>query len=403
MELIRQRLKRIPYAEQNAKRVEAVKRIILSSAVAIAAVLWLTTIAAQADLSQPSPTPVLAATNPSSAPQALNIAFDQIDRTISGTGSPPPLGGFQKDLAAIQRYQNASFGPSSGQIATNIAMQLAQQALAAINPVASLLGGFAAQAQANAARKKAEEDLKAMMGPNPGVFTRYYFYNGWTRIEVASLVLILRPDRHAKILLNPLTKTYRVEDTNVTPPPAPQDDTESVPPNPVKADVVVTTRQIDGATIAGQPTTGFSSDATLALSGGLDPCSDARSTATQLEYFTTIAEPLRQATDDARSFYTLALPQDCSVPLDPQINGAAPTGQMYAYRLVTVVRNAALAARATPHGNQLDQGDAMRAMFGANLGPDANYMKLSERSNFRLLSDADASLFEIPAGYTQTN
>jgi hypothetical protein len=372
-------------------------------------------LAARADGAQSSPAPVAsspaassatAATSATGAPSAgsgrLNIAFDQIDRIIKGAGTPPPLNHFNDDLAAIARHESAS-GISGGQIASQVVSSFVQQAISMINPIAGFISGFAAQAQANAARKRQEEQMKAMYGPNPGTFTRYYFYNGWMRLDSGSLVLIAKPEQRMTIQINTAKKTYRIEKTEPAPPQS--DSVETPTPNAAKADLAVSTQQTDSASIAGQSAVGYKTLATITLTSSEDPCHDGNFTASQVEYVTPLAEPLVQAAVDAQSFYSLALPDDCNVLMSPRLDGVQlPVGQMYVYRLLTVVRDPALAAKATPapSGDQPDPSAMMDSMFGANNGPPSNYMKLSERSNFRQLSAADAELFEIPAGFTET-
>ena len=340
---------------------------------------------------------------PSAGSGTPNIAFDQIDRIIKGAGTPPPLNHFNDDLAAIARHESASgSGISGGQLASQLVSSFVQQAISMINPIAGFISGFAAQAQANAARKRQEEQMKAMYGPNPGTFTRYYFYNGWMRLDSGSLVLIAKPEQRMTIQINTAKKTYRIEKTDTaTPPP---DSVETPTPNAAKADLAVSTQQTDSASIAGQSAVGYKTLATITLTSSEDPCHDGSFTASQVEYVAPLAEPLVQAAVDAQSFYSLALPDDCNVMMSPRLDGVQlPVGQMYVYRLLTVVRDPALAAKATPApSDEPDPSTMMESMFGANNGPPSNYMKLSERSNFRQLSAADAELFEIPAGFTET-
>jgi hypothetical protein len=356
---------------------------------------------------QPSPSPTASAlvASPSGSPvlpaEGLNIAFDQIDRTISGAGTPPPFTTFAQDVAAIQAYQSASLMPSSEDWQKQIELSLAEQALSSI-PFGSTAASIAAQAQQMAMQRKMEKNLKELEGPNPGILTRYFFYRGWTRVETRTLVLIVRPDRRQRIYINPVKKTYRIEDFAAGAALAAAQPDETIPPNPAKVDANVVTTDAEPATIPGEAAIGFRSEATTTLAEGIDPCLDGTYKATQLEYFVQGAEPLTGDIPDAQAFYALTLPRDCYIVLAPQHAGpTVPYQQMYVYRLVSIVRDAALAAQPTPKpGKQSEAANAMQSMFGGG-GPGANYMRLSERGNIRQLTGADAPLFDVPEGYTQ--
>ncbi len=365
--------------------------------------------------SGPTPTPSPVATVSSTpAPAGLdNVAFDQIDRIIAGTGTPPPVNGFDADVAAIQAAQSASFMPSTSSMTQSLVSSLGSAALGMIPFVGGFLAGAAARAQANAQRKKYEDQLNAWTGPNPGVLNHYAFYNGWMRIEVPNLVLIVKPEQHLKIYLNPVKKTYRIEDAanTLTPPPddsTPDADatpsTQSTPAPPPQADVTIAYSQTDATSIAAQPVVGYAADATVRLTNGTDPCHDGTFTAKQVVYVDQSAEPLDQATADEQTFYALALPDGCDVALHPQITGAVPPpGRMYIYRLVTVIHDpTALSTPSAPTSGMPNAAAMQRAIFGSNEGPGPNYMVLSERSNIRELGEADAALFEVPADYAET-
>jgi len=381
---------------------------LLAAVAQLAGLVLLTVATANADTS-PSPQPSASDLPPSPtstpATTALNIAFDQIDRTIQGAGDPPPTNHFDADVAAIRKYRSASLMPSQAELDQQMAIAAAEQALSFlnVNPLTSMFVSAAEQAQQIAYMRKVQERIKTLEGPDPGLYTRYFFYNGWTRIEFPTIVVILRPDKQEQLILNPFKKTYVVKDTsNPSPSPVPEA-TETVPPNPAKVDVTVAASQTDGALIADQTTLGYKAEATTTISGGIDPCIDGTYRATQLDYYASMPEPLEGTEASAQAFYMLSLPQDCYVSLTPSLSGApAPYQQMYVYRLTTVVRDAALAA-AKPDPKQVDTANMMRAVFGSSAGHGPNYMLLSERGNIRQLSPTDEGLFEAPPDYTRTN
>ncbi len=358
----------------------------------------------------PAASPAPAVSPTSSATASISIAFDQIDRVIAGTGTPPPLNSFDADEVAIKNAQSASLFPNIS-MTQNLGSMLVNTALSMVPFVGGFISGAAAQAQANAQRKKYEDQLNALTGPNPGALTHYAFYDGWTRIEVPNLVVILKPDQHLKIFINPVKKTYRIEDAahELPPPPddaSPQPDAEPTPspaPSP-QTDLTITLSQTDATTIAGQAVVGYLADASLRLTNSAQPCRDGTFTASQLDYLAPVAEPLPQAITDAHTFYALALPDGCDVPLHPQVTGPAPpSDQMYVYRLLTVVHDPTVVSRPSPPPSGRPDAAALeRSMFGVNAGSGPNYMVLSERANIRQLTAADASLFDIPTGYTET-
>jgi hypothetical protein len=363
-------------------------------------------------IADPSPIPQPSASSPLGTPSSsptsagLNIAFDQIDRTIPGVGETPPMNNFDADVAAIRKYRSATLMPSQQEMDQQMAIAAAEQALSFLNanPITSMIFGAAEQAQQMAYMRKMQERIKTLEGPDPGLYTRYFFYNGWTRIEFPTIVVIIRPDLHEQIILNPLKKTYLLKDTS-TPAPSPVPDaSQTVEPNPAKVDIAVAGSQTDGVTIAGQSTLGYKSDVTTTISGGIDPCIDGTYRATQLEYYASMPEPLAGTESDAQTFYMLSLPQDCyAASLSPSFSGpATPYQRMYVYRLTTVVRDAALAA-AKPDPRQAQEAGMMRAVFGSSAGHGPNYMLLSERGNIRQLTPADEDLFSAPADYTRTN
>jgi hypothetical protein len=352
-----------------------------------------------------SPAP-LASPSPVSTPPSgsLNIAFDQIDRTIPLPATPPPLDNFAVDLAVIQKAHASSGMDMSSDIASSIASTIVQEALSQIPIIGGFLGAAAAQAQANAMRKQAEEQLKEMtQPPDIGYATRYYFYNGWSRSEVIGLVVITKPDQHLKIFLDTKRKTYRSQDTTAPGPALAEDANASPTPAALitKADVTGSMSQVDGTNIAGLPTAAYSLDATVTLTNSADPCHDGSFQLKQLSYVAQLPEPDPQEQSQPPALYELALPDGCEVTIQDQIAGAPPpAGQMYLYRRVTVIRDPAAAAHATPR-KDTSPAATIQQMFSSGNGPGPNYMLVSERSNLRPCSAADAALFDIPPDYRE--
>lgn len=354
--------------------------------------------------SSPAPLDSPGSATPATPPSgSINIAFDQIDRTIPLPATPPPLDNFAADLVLIQQSHQASGMDMSSDIAQSVISTIVEEALNQIPFIGGLLGAAAAQAQANAMRKQMEEQAKEMSQPiDVGYITRYYVYNGWTRSEVIGLVEIEKPDQHLKIFLDTKRKTYRLQDT-AAPGPALAEDAASATPAPIetKADITGSIGPADGATVAGIPAAGYNVDATVTLTNSVDPCHDGSFQVKQLTYVAQAPEPVPP--DDSRpsTLYSLALPDGCEVTMSQRVSGTPqPPGLMYLYRLVTVIRDPAAAALPAPAPKEANPAQGFMQRLQVS-GLAANYMKVTERNNIRACTSADAALFEIPADYRQ--
>ncbi len=361
-------------------------------------------LASPTSTSQPSPAST-ASVSPSASTSAappsgsINIAFDQIDRTIPLPATPPPLDNFAADLVMIQQSHQATGTDMSSDIAQSVISTIVEEALNQVPFLGSLLGAAAAQAQANAMRKRMEEQAKEMSQPiDVGYITRYYVYNGWTRSEVIGLVVIEKPGQHLRIFLDTKRKTYRLQDT-AAPEPALAEDAAAATPAPIvsKANVTGSMGPAEGATIAGIPAAGYNLDATVTVTNSVDPCHDGSSQVKQLTYVAQAPEPVPPDNSQPSSLYSLALPDGCEVTMSQQVSGTPqPPGLMYLYRLVTVIRDPAAAALPAPAPKEANPAQAFMQRLQVG-GLAANYMKVTERNNIRACTSADAALFEIPS------
>ncbi len=332
-------------------------------------------------------------------PAPLNIAFDQIDRTLAGTATAPPATAFADEIQAAKDAQQASAGVNTGMGGPN----LGQMAVSMIPVVGAIFAMGQAKKQAEAAKKQQQTMMDQLAGNKPPVLTRYAFYNGWTRVETASSIIITKPDQHQVIFVDLQAKTYRTYDT--TAPVQIEQTTAVVTPTSTgeaTANSMLSMSQADSMTVDNQPVVGYSSEAIVTLTDSSGTCQDGIFRAKKLEYFAQLPEPVPQSKEPALD--TLALPNGCSATINRQISGApAPNSQMCVYRLVTVVRDANAAAQKPASKDTIDPTAMMQHFQGGGESgaTPANYMKLSERGNIRQLSAADAPLFDIPAGYTE--
>jgi hypothetical protein len=373
--------------------------MLVRTALCVLAAFVFSVVVAFADPTSPSdsgsPAPVPAATASSSP--LLNIAFDQIDRTLGGTATPPPPNAFADEVQAAKDAQKGS-GMNVGVGAPS----LGQMAVGMIPVVGAIFEMSQAKKQAEAAKKQQQAMMDQLAGNKPPVLTRYAFYNGWTRVETANSIIITKPDQHLTVFIDPGAKTYRSYDTNA---PAQTVDAgaaaASTESGEATADSMISMNQADSTTIDDQPVMGYSEEAIVTLSGSSGSCHDGTFRAKELEYFAQLPDPLPQTKEDPLDL--LALPDDCSATIQRQVSGASfPSGEMYVYKLVTVVRDPNTATQQPSQGMSINSSAMMQQMQGsqANAHP-LNYMLLSQRGNIRQLSAADESLFEIPQGYTE--
>jgi len=376
----------------------------LARIASIAIALCLLTVAlANADPTSPGaagqPAPAATLTPAAQTPAPLNIAFDQVDRTLAGTATPPPITGFADEVQAAIDAQHASGGMNVGMGGPN----LGQMAVDMIPVVGTIFSMSQAKKQMEQAKKQQQAMMDQLAGAKPPVLTRYAFYNGWTRVETASSIIITKPDQHQVVFIDVQAKTYRTYDT--TAPVQTEQSTVAGAPTSngeATANSMLSIGQADTQTVDSQQVVGYSSEAIVTLTGSSGTCQDGTFRAKKLEYLAQLPEPVAQSKEVALD--TLALPNGCSATINRQVSGTpVPSGQMYVYRLVTVVRDAIAAAQKPESSNTIDPA-AMMQRFQGGGGPQAlpaNYLQLSQRGNIRQLTAADVSLFDIPAGYTQ--
>ena len=355
--------------------------------VLVLGVLCLAGMPAAADTqASPSPAPV-------SAQPALAIAYDQVDRQLGGNATPPPPEAFNDEVqAALDARKSTGISMPAGP-------SLGQEAIEMIPGIGMIYGMAQAKKQQDAAKKAEQEAQDQLSGNKPPVLTRYAFYNGWTRVETANSIIIAKPDQHVTIFIDPQAKTYHTYDTSgaaqieAAPSAAPQSESGAS-----SATAIESSGQAATITIDGQPTVGFSQDALVTLSGSSGSCHDGTFRAKKLVYYAQMAEPLPDS--KVTPLDSLALPEGCSATIALQTSGTAePAGQMWLYKLVTVVRDPNVQTQTGNTGNFDFSGMMQGPQQSAGLPP--NYMLFSERGNIRQLSAADASLFDVPAGYTE--
>ncbi len=357
----------------------------------------------------------LAAADPAGAPTATpapaqtseaGIAFDQVDRMLGANATPPPVTAFAAELQAVKDAQSGPGIPHQN-FASQMASQLGNMAISSIPVVGEIFAMGQAKKQAAAAKKAQQTIMDQMNGIKPPTLTHYAFYNGWTRTETADAIIITKPDRHVMIELDPRTKTYRTSDALVvnarplqTMPSASEGTAMTSSPSSANAASSINITGADATTINDEQVTGYTEQATVTLSGGAGNCHDGIFSAKEVQYLSQLPEPLPSTSEGPLDI--LALPEGCAAIPQRQTSGTPPpTNLMYVYKLITVVRGPIQPERNMSDLQGMNPNAMSNIMQSATGRLPTNYQLLSERANFRNLTAADTSLFDIPAGYTE--
>ncbi len=321
----------------------------LARIASIATALCLLTVAlANADPTSPGaagqPASAATLTPAAQTPAPLNIAFDQVDRTLAGTATPPPITGFADEVQAAIDAQHASGGMNVGMGGPN----LGQMAVDMIPVVGTIFSMSQAKKQMEQAKKQQQAMMDQLAGAKPPVLTRYAFYNGWTRVETASSIIITKPDQHQVVFIDVQAKTYRTYD--MTAPVQTEQNTVAGAPTltgEATANSMLSIGQADTQTVDSQPVVGYSSEAIVTLTGSSGTCQDGTFRAKKLEYLAQLPEPVAQSKEV--SLDTLALPNGCSATINRQVSGT-PRTERPDVRLPTRYRRARRDCRSTKTG-----------------------------------------------------
>ncbi len=370
----------------------------LSYCAALVAVAVLAAQSARA-AAAPSPTPAASAVPASQTPAAPaavpGVMFDQIDRTLTGDATPPPPGSFASELARIQHAASGQNGPSMPGASQSIGTTLENMALSQI----PIVGSIFVSAQMKRQRQQAQQRLQESMHPQqPGVLTRYAFYNGWSRVEIpGQYATITRPDLHETIVLDLQNKTYTIV----------SDDSATQTPAPVATDggsgqllSTAAWNLKDQLTIEDMATSHYEGADLLVVSQGNGACQDGMIRASAIEYVTDGPEPLPLPPNGLEK---LALWAGCNASISHRSAGDDPNGRFYVYRVIRVEGGSAVAANATAlmpgPQSMFANMPGMPAMPGRS-GPSNVMYKLSVRSNIKALGPDDAAMFSPPADFT---
>ena len=297
---------------------------------------------------------------PTPTPAALQ--YEEVSRFVIGQATPPPPGSFSEDRAAAIAAAQSTPAPAHG-----------------------LFAGL---------QNTANQALGAMHALQAGVLTRYTYYNNWERTDdvARQTAVIIKCDLHQYISLDLAHHTYRL---TTTVPPQPQ--TPSVPggangpaapmtsePGTMDLTVGGNRQNLGPMTIEGIATQGQSGDVSVAMTNATGSCKNGNFSLGLTEYISNIhvAHP------------HCPVPHG-NVPVSPQEFGTHSIGCT-----PRVHGNASLGGSFMNSSDRLVMYRLM--MAGAGQANGHPFKSVTEAGNVQWLGKADAAtLFEIPAGFTQ--
>jgi hypothetical protein len=353
---------------------------------------------------------VLLAPMTSSAAGGPGLAYDEIVRVLVNA-TPPPPGGFQADLAAAA----ATPAPVAATPAPRRGINIGSLAGAVLGGggAGAIAGSVAGAVASNALDNALSAQLGTMfsgLAATLGSFLQphqlhYAYLNGWERVDdvTAQTATIRKCDIGQVVTLNLARKTYAMYDPAAEPTPsaapAPRQPRrvsasgEPAAPGTAVAQIALTTASLGAKPIEGQNTAGFASTASFTMSQATGSCHDGGASIQTTEYLTTLARPgvtscpvrRRQPVPESADDVVATPPSGgCRPTLTTRTSGPPiPAGRLSLYTLVTMAGTGASAAPA-PSGTPGGIGF------------------LTERGNVRTLGAADATLFDIPAGFVKS-
>jgi hypothetical protein len=353
---------------------------------------------------------LLAPATPSAAPPP-GIAYDEIVRVVV-TGTPPPPGNFQNDLAALSASPAAVAATAAPRKHGLGALGALAGAVLSGNAPGAIVQDAASDALANSIEDSMQRQLGGQFGALGAALrgflqprlVHYAYWNGWERVEddVAQTVTIRKCDMGRVIHLDLTNKTYTIFDPSSEPSaapiaPAPRSEHRVTPAEATKPGTAVavlseTTKVVGPLRIDNVSTVGYDATTSFAMTQSTGSCHDANASLRSLQYLSSLAQPTVNACPVRRAppvpqtaSDAFAVPPSggCRPTFTMRQSGThAPSGRLALYSLVSM----SAAGGATP---------APTASGASGIG------FLTERGNVFTLGPADAGRFEIPPGFTK--
>jgi hypothetical protein len=300
------------------------------------------------------------------------VQYDQLVKLVLGSQATPEPGSFEPDWqASMNAIQSANGQPQHHGLFGNIMNSLNQA-------------------------------KNAMSIFQTGMPSTEYYWNGWERADDpgTQMATITKPQQHQIIFLDLKNKTYRIEDTTVhpmtfTPPPyeRPQGPSGSPPPSPqpgtAKVKITVSTTSLGSKAVGGQQADGYKFDFKIASTQATGSCTNGTFETAMIVWDSRLPEP---------KLASVAGPPIVKRP-------PAPNPELGSFKMgckPTVTARTHIGT--SPPSNRLAMWQLVALNAGAQTSQGSaqgGFSTMIERGNVKTLGPADASLFEIPAGFTQ--
>ena len=314
------------------------------------------------------------ATPPGAHAASSGVQYDQLVKLVMGSQATPQPGTFESDWQA----------------STN--------AIAAANNQPQhhgLFGGI---------MNSLNQAKNAMSIFQTGAPSTEYFWNGWQRSDdpSAQTATITKPQLHQIIYLDMKNKTYRIEDTTVhpiteTPPPyeRPQGPSGTPPPSPqpgtAKVKITATSTSLGSKVVGGQQADGYKYDFKITSTQATGSCTNGTFETAMIVWDSRLPEP---------KLASVAGPPMRRRPV-------APNPELGNFKMgckPTITARTHLGT--SPPSDRLAMWELVALNAGAQTSQGTaagGFSTMIERGNVKTLGSADASLFEIPAGFTKAS
>ena len=300
------------------------------------------------------------------------VQYDQLVKLVMGSGATPQPGTFESDWqASMNAIQTANNQPQHH----------------------GLFGGI---------MNTLNQAKNAMSIFQTGMPSTEYFWNGWQRSDdpSAQTATITKPQLHQIIYLDLKNKTYRIEDTTLhqmteTPPPyeRPQGPSGAPPPSPqpgtAKVKITATSTSLGSKVVGGQQADGYKYDFKITSTQATGSCTNGTFETAMIVWDSHLPEP------------KLASVSGPPIRRRP----AVPNPELGAFKMgckPTVTARTHLGT--SPPSDKLAMWELVALNAGVQTSQGSGgggFSTMIERGNVKTLGSGDASLFEIPAGFTK--
>ncbi|MDB5042311.1 MAG: hypothetical protein JWN27_3037 [Candidatus Eremiobacteraeota bacterium] len=344
---------------------------------------------------------------PSAAPPP-GLAYDEIVRVVVNA-TPPPPGGFQADVAAVNAPAPAASAPPRKRGIGG----LVNVAGAVLNGggTGAVAGAVASEVVATAMENALEQSMGAQFGALGAAargflqphLLRYAYWNGWERVDDvgAQTATIRKCDIGQVIRLDLARATYSVYTPDTEPTAAPAAPApgrrgrapaaDPAQPGTMVADLTEATTSLGPLRIENQATTGYNATTTLSTTQSTGSCRDGSASIRTVEYFSGLTQPTVTSCPLRRP----ALPRTAGEVVTAPAGGCKPTFTFHRSGPTPPTTKLALYALVSFSGGASPAPQAAGS-------PAGGVAFLTERGNLKTLGPADSGVFEVPANFSRT-